>query len=46
MILYTAFIDEKLREQAEEAGVNVCLGKVEGLASLEREITRLCMTLF
>jgi CheY-like chemotaxis protein len=45
MILYTAFLDDKLREEAEAAGVNVCMGKVEGLASLEREITRLCTSL-
>lgn len=46
MILYTAFIDDELTLQAEKAGVTVCLGKVEGLASLEREITRLCDSLF
>jgi DNA-binding NarL/FixJ family response regulator len=42
MILYTAFLDEELQQRAEDVGVAVCLGKVEGLASLEREISRLC----
>ena len=46
MVLYTAFIDESLQRKADEAGVAVCLGKVEGLASLEREISRLCTSLF
>jgi CheY-like chemotaxis protein len=46
MILYTAFIDDELRRRAAEVGVAVCLGKVEGLESLEREITRLCGSLF
>src|SRR4051794_28988216 len=46
MVLYTAFIDDSLQKAADEAGVNVCLGKVEGLASLEREISRLCTSLF
>ena len=46
MILYTAFIDPELEQRAREVGVSVVLGKVEGLESLEREITRLCGTLF
>ena len=46
MILYTAFLDEALQQRAEDVGVTVCLGKVEGLASLEREISRLCTSLF
>ncbi|MBV8981572.1 MAG: response regulator [Acidimicrobiia bacterium] len=46
MVLYTAFIDGELQKAADEAGVAVCLGKVEGLASLEREISRLCTSLF
>ena len=45
MILYTAFLDEELQQRAEDVGVTVCLGKVEGLASLEREISRLCASL-
>src|SRR5919199_5264943 len=41
VILYTAFIDDDLERQAHEAGVSLCLGKTEGLPSLEREIRRL-----
>jgi CheY-like chemotaxis protein len=46
MVLYTAFIDADLQKAAEDVGIAVCLGKVEGLASLEREISRLCTSLF
>ena len=46
IVLYTAFIDEELERRAAEAGVSLCVGKVEGLASLEREISRLCAALF
>jgi CheY-like chemotaxis protein len=46
MILYTAFVDPELEQRARDVGVSLVLGKVEGLESLEREITRLCGTLF
>jgi CheY-like chemotaxis protein len=46
MILYTAYIDDQLEKQAADAGISLCVGKVEGLASLEREISRLCASLF
>jgi len=46
MILYTAYIDDKLEQEAAAAGISLCVGKVEGLASLEREISRLCASLF
>ena len=46
LILYTAFVDPDLQQRASEVGVSVVLGKVEGLESLEREISRLCGTLF
>jgi len=46
MILYTAYIDDKLEHDATAAGISLCVGKVEGLASLEREISRLCASLF
>jgi CheY-like chemotaxis protein len=46
MILYTAFVDPEIERRAAEVGVSLVLGKVEGLESLEREITRLCRTLF
>jgi CheY-like chemotaxis protein len=45
MIMYSAFIDPQLEAAAEAAGIAVCLAKVEGLASLEHEISRLCATL-
>jgi DNA-binding NarL/FixJ family response regulator len=46
LILYTAFYDEELEREAEEAGIALCLGKVEGLQALEREIRRLAGSLF
>ena len=46
MILYTAYVDDTLAREAKEAGIALCLGKVEGLDSLEREISRLCSSLF
>jgi CheY-like chemotaxis protein len=46
LILYTAFVDADLEDRARDVGVSVVLGKIEGLESLEREITRLCRTLF
>jgi CheY-like chemotaxis protein len=45
MIMYSAFIDPQLQAAAEEAGIAVCLAKVEGLAALEHAISRLCTTL-
>jgi CheY-like chemotaxis protein len=46
MIMYTAFLHPELESAAAEAGIAVCLAKVEGLASLEHEISRLCASLF
>ena len=46
MILYTAYIDDALEKAASDAGISLCIGKVDGLASLEREINRLCASLF
>jgi len=46
MILYTAYIDAKLEKDASDAGISLCIGKVDGLSSLEREINRLCASLF
>ena len=46
MVMYTAFLDDDLRQRAREVGVAVVLDKVEGLESLEREITRMCRELF
>ena len=42
IILYTAYLDQKLEKEAREAGVALCVGKVEGLTQLERHITELC----
>jgi CheY-like chemotaxis protein len=42
IILYTAYLDALLEAQAAEAGVALCVGKVEGLTELERIITELC----
>ncbi len=45
VVLYTAYIDTALEREAAEVGVALCLDKIEGLASLEREISRLCTSL-
>ncbi|HET9444110.1 MAG TPA: response regulator [Acidimicrobiales bacterium] len=41
VILYTAFVDEEIERAAAAIGVAVCVGKIEGLGSLEQEIRRL-----
>jgi CheY-like chemotaxis protein len=41
LILYTAFLDGDVQRRAAEIGVDLCVAKVEGLETLEREITRL-----
>lgn len=41
IILYSAFVDARVEAEAEEAGIALCLGKIDGLWSLEREIVRL-----
>jgi two-component system chemotaxis response regulator CheY len=46
VVLYTAFVDAELEREALDAGVSLCVGKVEGIGSLEREISRLCAALF
>lgn len=45
VILYTAYLDEDLETRAHDAGVSACIGKVEGIATLEREISALCIEL-
>lgn len=45
VLLYTAFPHSALEREASEAGIAAVLGKVDGLESLEREITRHCTTL-
>jgi DNA-binding NarL/FixJ family response regulator len=44
IILYSAFLDEGVEREAMEAGVDLCLPKLEGLPSLEREIARFAGT--
>lgn len=45
VVLYTAYLDDVVRKRAAEAGVSVCVGKVDGLETLEREISTLCLDL-
>ena len=45
IILYTAYLDPALEREAKEAGVALCIGKVEGLTQLERHIRELCRSL-
>jgi CheY-like chemotaxis protein len=44
VILYTAYVDDAIEREAAAAGVSLCVDKMEGLASLEREISRLSGT--
>jgi DNA-binding NarL/FixJ family response regulator len=46
IILYTAYLDPQLQDEAAEAGVSLCVGKVEGITTLERDIRRLAGELF
>jgi two-component system, response regulator PdtaR len=41
IILYTAYLDDALESRARDAGIAVCVGKVEGLTQLERHIVEL-----
>jgi CheY-like chemotaxis protein len=41
IVLYTAYLDPDLELQAKDAGVAMCVGKIEGLNQLERHITEL-----
>lgn len=43
VILYTAYLDASLEQEARDAGVTLCLGKIEGLGTLERELSRLAL---
>ena len=45
IILYTAYLDKGLEDKAREAGVALCVGKVEGLSQLERNIRQLARSL-
>ena len=41
IILYTAYLDDVLERKAARAGVALCVEKVDGIATLERDIRRL-----
>lgn len=43
VVLYTAYVDGEVEREAREAGAALCLGKVEGLPQLERELIRLTL---
>ena len=43
VVLYTAYLDAEVEQQARDAGVALCLSKVDGLGRLEREILRLTL---
>ncbi len=43
VVLYSAYLDDDIERKAREVGVALCLGKVEGLPRLERELTRLTL---
>jgi len=45
MILYTAYLDGEIERDARDAGVTACIGKVQGIERLEREISALCLEL-
>ena len=45
IVLYTAYLDPKLEAEAKEAGIAMCIGKVEGLNQLERHLTEICRDL-
>ncbi len=46
IILNTAYLDRETQRLATEAGIAICVGKVEGLATLERDIRRLAGDMF
>jgi CheY-like chemotaxis protein len=45
VILYTAYLDKTIEAEAREVGVTLCLGKIDGLPELERQISRLTLEL-
>jgi DNA-binding NarL/FixJ family response regulator len=46
IILYTAYLEDLLEDEAMGAGVSLCVGKVEGISTLEWDIRRLAGELF
>ncbi|HYI44973.1 MAG TPA: response regulator transcription factor [Actinomycetota bacterium] len=45
IVLYSAYLDEEVEQKAREAGIAMCIGKVEGLNQLERHLTEICRDL-
>lgn len=45
IILYTAYVDKALKQEAASVGVALCVGKAEGLQTLERAICELTLQL-
>jgi CheY-like chemotaxis protein len=45
VILYTAYLDPIVEAEAKAVGVTLCLGKIDGLTELERQISRLTLEL-
>lgn len=45
IILYTAYLDPVIEAEAKDAGIALCIGKVEGLNQLERHISELARDL-
>ncbi|MEX2587181.1 MAG: response regulator transcription factor [Actinomycetota bacterium] len=45
IILYTAYVSKELKQEASRVGVALCVGKAEGLETLERSISELCIQL-
>ena len=43
VVLYTAYLDTEIQQAAADAGVALCLAKVDGLPRLERELIRLTL---
>jgi DNA-binding NarL/FixJ family response regulator len=46
IILYTAYLDDVLEREAMRAGIALCVAKIEGITTLERDIRRLAGELF
>ena len=45
IVVYSAYLDDEVEARAKDAGVAVCVAKVEGLNQLERQLTELCRDL-
>jgi two-component system, response regulator PdtaR len=45
IIIYSAYLSPELEQEARDAGVALCLAKVQGLTQLERDISEMCRDL-